>query len=79
MSCTITTVCVCILLVSNAKQSTGETSPVTKEIFSVKNEAYGIIKGPVHQSSIEVSENIAYSTVEQQTLFSILPIYETIN
>ena len=64
---------------SSTKQRRGETSPVIKEFFSVKNEAYGITKGPDHQSSIDVTENVAYSTLEQQTTLINLPIYETIN
>ena len=37
------------------------------EFSSVQNEAYGITKGPDDQSSIEVTENISYSTLEQQS------------
>ena len=77
MTCTITTVCV--LLVSSTKQSRSETIPEIKNIFSEKNEAYGIIKGPDRQSSIAMSENVAYSTVEQQPQFITSPIYEIIN
>ena len=44
-----------------------------------KNEAYGIIKGLDHQSSIEVTENVAYSTMEQQSSLNTPPVYETIN
>ena len=65
-------------LVSSTKQSTGETSPEIKKTLE-QNEAYGIIKGPDHQSSIEMSENVAYSTVEKQPQFIASPIYETIN
>ena len=69
-----------VLLVSSTKQSRGETSPVIKKFFSVKNEAYGIItKGLDHQSSIEVTENVSYSTVEQQSSLVTPPVYETIN
>ena len=50
-----------------------------KEFFSEKNEAYGMIKGPKHQSPIEVTENVAYSTMEQQLPFNTPPVYETIN
>ena len=64
---------------SSTKQSRGETSPVIKEFVSEKNEAYGIIKGSDHQSSIEVTENVAYSTIEQQTSLNTPPVYETIN
>ena len=71
-------VCVCVLLVSSTKQSRGETSPVIKEFFSVKNEAYGITKGSDDQSSIEVTENVAYSTMEQQPSLNTPPVYETI-
>ena len=46
---------------------------------SEQNEAYNKIKGPDHQSSIEMSENVAYSTVEQHPHFITPPIYETIN
>ena len=67
------------LLVSSTKQRKGETSPVIKAFFSVKNEAYGITKGPDHQSTIKVTENVAYSTLEQQSSFLIPPVYETIN
>ena len=55
-----------------------ETSPVIKEFFSEKNEAYGIIKGPDDQSPIEVTENVAYSTMEQQPSLNTPPVYETI-
>ena len=79
MSCTITTICVCVLLVSSTKQSRGETSPVIKEFFSEKNEAYGISKGSDDQSPIEVTENVAYSTMEQQLSLNTPPVYETIN
>ena len=78
MSCIITTVCV-FLLVSSTKQRRGETSPVIKEFFSVKNEAYGITKGPDHKSSIDVTENVAYNTLEQQSSLINPPVYETIN
>ena len=70
MSCTITTVYniyVYILLVPS-KQSRGETSPVIKEFFSGKNEAYGITKGSDDHSPIEVTVNVAYSTMEQQLI-----------
>ena len=50
-----------------------------KEFFSEKNEAYGIIKGSDDQSSIEVTENVAYSTTEQQPSLINPPVYETIN
>ena len=70
---------VCVLLVSSTKQRRGETSPVIKEFFSVKNEAYGITKGPDHKSSIDVTENVAYSTLEQQSSLINPPVYETIN
>ena len=79
VSCTITTVCVCVLLVSSTKQSRSESSPVIKEFFSEKNEAYGIIKGSDDQSPIEVTENVAYSTMEQQPSLNTPPVYETIN
>ena len=49
-----------------------------KEFFSVQNEAYGITKGPDDQSSIEVTENISYSTMEQQSSLITPPVYETI-
>ena len=69
----------CVLLVSSTKQSRGETSQVIKE-FLVKNEVSGIIRGPDHHSLIEISENIAYSAVEQKSsLISTTPVYETIN
>ena len=69
----------CALLVSNTKQRRGETSLVIKKFFSVKNEAYGITKGPDQQSSIDVTENVAYSTLEQQSSLINPPVYETIN
>ena len=47
--------------------------------FSEKNEAYGMIKGSDHQSPIEVTENVAYSTMEQQPSLNTPPVYETIN
>ena len=50
-----------------------------KAFFSVKNEAYGITKGPDHQSPIDVTENVAYSTLEQQSSLINLSVYETIN
>ena len=50
-----------------------------KEFFSKKNEAYGIIKGSDDQSPIEVTENVAYSTMEQQPSLNTPPVYETIN
>ena len=50
-----------------------------KEFFSVKNEAYGIIKRPDHQSPIDITENVAYSTLEQQSSLINPPAYETIN
>ena len=71
------TLCVCVLLVSSTKQSRGETSLEAKEIFSEKNEAYGIITGQDYRLPIKVSENVAYSTVEHQQL-NMSPIYETI-
>ena len=49
-----------------------------KDFFSVQNETYGITKGPDDQSSIEVPENISYSTVEQQSSLTTPPVYETI-
>ena len=71
--------CVCVLLVSSTKESRGESSPVIKEFFSVKNEAYGLTKGPTDQSSIEVTENVSYSRMEQQSSLITPPVYETIN
>ena len=71
--------CVCPIIVSSTKQKRGETTPVIKEFFSVKNEAYGITKGPDHKSSIDVTENVAYSTLEQQSSLINPPVYETIN
>ena len=50
-----------------------------KEFFSVKNEAYGLTKGSYDQSSIEVTENVSYSRMEQQSSLIIPPVYETIN
>ena len=64
---------------SSTKQRKGETSPVIKEFFSVKNEAYGVTKRPDHQSPIDVTENVAYSTLEQQSSLIKPPVYETIN
>ena len=69
-------VCVCVLLAFITKQSGGKTSLEIN--ISEQNEAYGIIEGPVDQSSIEMSQNITYSTVEQQQIITP-PIYETIN
>ena len=69
----------CVLLVSSNRQSRDETSFEAKEIFSKRNEAYGIIKRPDHQLQIEVSENVAYNTVEQLPQLITSPIYETIN
>ena len=69
----------CVLLVSSNKQSRDETSLKTKEIFSKRNEAYGIIKRTDHQLQIEMSENVAYSTVEQLPQLITSSIYETIN
>ena len=67
-------------IASITKQSGGETSSETKKTFSEQNEAYNKIKEPDHhQSSIEMSENVAYSTVEQHPHFITPPIYETIN
>ena len=69
----------CVLLVSSTKQRRCETSLVIKAFISVKNEAYGIIKGPDQQSSIDVTENVTYSTLEQQSSLINPPVYETIN
>ena len=41
-------------------------------MIQFRSDAYGI-----HQSSIEVTENISYSTVEQQSSLIIPPVYET--
>ena len=43
-------------------------------MIQFRNDAYGI-----HQSSIEVTENISYSTMEQQSSLITPPVYETIN
>ena len=40
---------------------------------------HGITKGSDDQSPIEVTENVAYSTVEQQPSLNTPPVYETIN
>ena len=64
---------------SSTKQSRGETSPVIKEFFSEKNEACGIIKGSDDRLPIEVTENVAYSTMEQQPSLNTPPVYKTIN
>ena len=72
----------CLLLAFITKYSRAETIPEIQNIFSKQNEAHGTIEGPDQQSSIEISENIAYSTVEQQPQLPQLitpPIYETIN
>ena len=66
-------------IASITKQSGGETGSEMKKTFSEQNEAYNKIKEPDHQSSIEMSENVAYSTVEQHPHFINPPIYETIN
>ena len=50
-----------------------------KEFFSVKNEAYGLTKGSYDQSSIEVTENVSYSRMKQQSSLITPPVYETIN
>ena len=65
-------------IASITKQSGGETSSEIKKTFSEQNEAYNKIKGTYHQSSIELSENVAYSTVEQHPQLVTPPIYETI-
>ena len=70
---------VCVLLVSSTKENRGESSPVIKEFFSVKNEAYGLTKGSYDQSSIEVTENVSYSRMKQQSSLITPPVYETIN
>ena len=70
---------VCVLLVFSTKESRGESSPVIKEFFSVKYEAYGLTKGSYDQSSIEVTENVSYSRMEQQSSLITPPVYETIN
>ena len=44
-----------------------------------KNEYYGIIKEPDHQSSIDMSKNVTYSTVEHQSQLINPTIFETIN
>ena len=64
---------------STTKQRRGESSPVIKEFFSVKNEAYGVTKGPDNMSSIDVTENVAYSTLDQQSSLINPSVYETIN
>ena len=69
----------CFLLVSSTKQSRGETSPVIKEFFSEQNEAYGITKGSDDQSPIEVTENVAYSTIYLKVHRIIIYIYQTFN
>ena len=68
----------CVLLVSSTKQSRGETNPVIRVLLR-KNKAYGITKGSDDQSPIEVTENVAYSTMEQQLSLNIPPVYESIN
>ena len=55
----------CVLLASITKLSRGETNPEIKKISKHK-EDYGRTKEPDHQSSIEMSKSVAYSTVEQQ-------------
>ena len=55
----------CVLLASITKLSRGETNPEIKKISEHK-EDYGRTKEPDHQSSIEMSKSVAYSTVEQQ-------------
>ena len=50
-----------------------------KAFFSVKNEAYGITKRPDHQLPIDVTENAAYSTLEQQSSLINPSVYEMIN
>ena len=49
---------------SSTKQSRGGTSD--KRVLLRKNEAYSINKGSDDQSPIEVTENVVYSTMEQQ-------------
>ena len=51
-----------VLLVSSTKQSTSETSQEIKKT-SEQNEAFGIIKGPDHQSSIQILENATYNAM----------------
>ena len=67
-----------LILCSVINKGRDETSAVIKEFFSDKNEAYGIIKGSDHQSPIDITENVAYSTMEQQSPLNTPPVYETI-
>ena len=43
-------------------------------MIQFRNDAYGI-----HESSIEVTENVSYSRMEQQSSLITPPVYETIN
>ena len=78
MGCSFITVYVCVLLASVTKQSRTETSLEIKKI-SEQYEYYSIIKEPDDQSSIDMSENVTYSTVEHQPQLITSTIYETIN
>ena len=68
----------CVLLASVTKESRAETSLEMKKILE-KNGYYSIIKGPDDQSSIDMSEKVAYSTVEHQSQLINPTIFETIN
>lgn len=67
LTCTL-----CVLLVFSTKQ---RKDPVTIEF---KNEPYSGNKNkrPVNEPSIEVEENVAYSSVKQEPSS---PIYESLN
>ena len=69
---------VCVLLASSTKQNRAETSLETKKI-SEQYGYYSIIKKTDYQSSIDMSENVTYSTVEHQPQLVAPTIYETIN
>ena len=68
----------CLLLASRTKRSKCETNPEIKKA-SEQNEAYDMIKGLDHQSSLEMLENVAHKRVEQQPSLIAPSVYETIN
>ena len=68
-----------LILCSVINKGRDKTSPVIKEFLSDKNEAYGIIKGSDDQSPIDITENVVYSTMEQQPSLNTPPVYKTIN
>ena len=66
---------VCVLLVFSTKQrKDSETREFKNEPYSGNKD-----KGPVNELSIEVEENVAYSSVKQEPSLNSPPIYETLN